>query len=74
MTGASLVHKSINEILTSIKSHNSFENEQKYCSVIQIYILSISIYIYIYIKSDQNTQINSQDIEHKQSSDVEQGP
>ena len=32
-------------IFISIKGHNSVENERKYCSVIQIYILSISMYI-----------------------------
>ena len=42
-----LVHKilSINEFSTSIKGHNSVENERKYCSIIQIYILSISMHI-----------------------------
>ena len=42
-----LVHKilSINEISISIKGHNSVENEQKYCSIIQIYILSKSMHI-----------------------------
>ena len=42
-----LVHKilSINEISTSIKGHNSVESEQKYYSIIQIYILSISMHI-----------------------------
>ena len=42
-----LVHKilSINEMSTSIKGHNPVENEQKFCSIIQIYILSISMHI-----------------------------
>ena len=42
-----LVHKilSINEILTSIKGHNSLKMNEKYCSVIYIYILSILMHI-----------------------------
>ena len=42
-----LVHKilSINEISTSIKGHNSVENEQKIFSIIQIFILSVSMQI-----------------------------
>ena len=58
-----LVHKilSINEISTSIKGHNSVE-------IIQIYIYNA------YTEFDRNPQINSQDIEHKQKSEVDQGP
>ena len=40
-----MVHKNIKEISTSIKGHNSVENEQKYFSIIQNYILSISLHI-----------------------------
>ena len=43
-----MVHKilSKNETLTSIKGYNSVENiNKKYCSIIQIYILSISMHI-----------------------------
>ena len=42
-----LVHKILgkNEISTSIKGYNSVENERKYCSIIQIYILSLAMHI-----------------------------
>ena len=42
-----LVHNilSINEILASIKGHNSLKMNEIYCSIIQIYILSILMYI-----------------------------
>ena len=46
---------------------------EKYCSIIQIYISSISN-INAYTKFDRNPQINSQDIDHTQNSDVDQGP
>ena len=36
-------------------------------------ILNI-VNINVYTKFDQNPQINSQDIKHKQNSDVNQGP
>ena len=68
-----MVHKilSINEISTWIKGHNSVENEQK--------ILFNHPYLHLvninaYSKFDQNPQINSQDVEHKQNSNVDQGP
>ena len=66
-----LVHKilSTKETSTSIKGHNSFEMNEKYCSIIQIYILSISNYN-AYTKFDRNPQA----IENKQNSDVDQGP
>ena len=40
-----MIHKilSINEISTSIKGHNSVKINEKYCLIIQIYILSIPI-------------------------------
>ena len=45
---------------------------EEYCSIIQIYILSISN---AYTKFDRNPQIDLQDIEHKQNSDhVNQDP
>ena len=44
--------------------------DEKYCSIMQIYILSIPIYL----QNDRYLQINSQDIEHKQNSDIDQGP
>ena len=68
-----LVHKilSINEISTSIKSHNSVENEQKILfNHPNLHLVNINAYT----KFDRNPQINSQDIEHKQSSDIDQGP
>ena len=45
---------------------------KKYCSIIQIYIYLFSINAYT--KFDRNPQINSQDTEHKQNSDADQGP
>ena len=68
-----LVHKilSLNEISTSIKSHNSVENEQKILfNYPNLHLVNINAYT----KFDQNPQINSQDIEHKQNFDVNQGP
>ena len=68
-----LVHKilSINEIATSIKGHNSVENEQKILfNHPNLHLVNINAYT----KFDRNPQINSQDIEHKQNSDVDQGP
>ena len=66
-----LVHKilSINKISTSIKGHNSVENERKI-----LFNHSNLVNINAYKKFDRNPQINSQDIEHKQNSDVDQGP
>ena len=68
-----LVHKilSINKISTSIKGHNSVEKEQKLLfNHPNLHLVSINAYT----KFDQNPQINSQDIEHKLNSDVDQGP
>ena len=68
-----LVHKilSINEILVSIKGHNSVENEQKILfNHPNLHLVNINAYT----KFERNPQINSQDTEHKQSSDVDQGP
>ena len=68
-----LVHKilSINEISTSIKGYYSVENEQKILfNHPNLHLVNINAYT----KFDQNLQINSQDIEHKQNSDVDQGP
>ena len=42
---------------------------EKYCLIIQIYVLCNA-----YAKFDRNPQINSQDMEHKQNSGVDQGP
>ena len=65
-----LVHKilSINEISNSIKGHNSVENEQKI-----LFNLHLDG-IHAYTKFNNNPQINSQDLEHKQNSDIDQGP
>ena len=62
---------SINKILTSIKGHNSVENEQKVLfNHPNLHLVNINAYA----KFDRNPQINSQDTEHKQNSDVDQGP
>ena len=59
------------EILTSIKGHNSVENEQKILfNHPNLHLVNINAYA----KFDQNPQINYQDTEHKQNSDVNQGP
>ena len=68
-----MVHKilSINEISTSIKGQNSVENERKMLfNHPNLHLVNINAYT----KFDWNPQINSQDIEHKQNSDVDQGP
>ena len=68
-----LGHKilSINEILTSVKDHNSVENEQKILfNHPNLHLVNINAYT----KFDRNPQINSQDIEQKQNSDINQGP
>ena len=65
-----LAHKlvSINEISTPIKGHNSVENEQKYCSNDpNLHLVNINAYT----KFGWIPQINSQDIKHKQNSDVD---
>ena len=68
-----LVHKilSINKISMSIKGHISVENEQKILfNHPNLHLVNNNAYT----KFDQNPQINSQDIEHKQNSDVHQVP
>ena len=68
-----LVHKilSINEISKSIKNRNSVENERKLLfNHPNLHFININAYT----KFDRSAQINSQDIEHKQNSDVDQGP
>ena len=68
-----MVHKilSIYKISTSIKGHNSAENEQKILfNHPNLHLVNINVYT----KFDQNPQIISQDIEHKQNSDIDQGP
>ena len=68
-----LLHKtlSINKISTSIKSHNSFENERKILyNHPNLHLVNINAHT----KFDQNPCINSQNIEHKQNADVDQGP
>ena len=66
-----MVHKtlSINEISTSIKGHNFVENEILF-NYPNLHLVNINAYI----KFDWNPQINSQDIEHKQNYDIDQGP
>ena len=67
-----LGHKilSINKIKTSIKDHNSVEKERKILfNHPNLHLVNIKAYT----KFDRNPQINSQDIEHKQNSDVDQG-
>ena len=66
------VHKilSINKIPTSIKGHNSVENEQKILfNHPNLHLVNNNAYT----KFGRNPQINSQDIEHKQNSDIYQG-
>ena len=68
-----LVHKvlSINKISTSINGHNSVENERKILfNQPNLHLANINAHT----KFDRKPQINSQDIEHKQNSDVDQGP
>ena len=67
-----MLHKilSINKISTSIKGHNSVENEQKILfNHPNLHLVNINVNT----NFDQNPQINSQDIEHKQNSDINQG-
>ena len=68
-----LVHKilGINEISALIKGPNSVENEQK--SLFNHPYLH-SVNINAYGNFDRNTEISSENIEHKQKSDVDQGP
>ena len=68
-----LIHKilSINKISISFKGHNSVENERNILfDHPNLHLVNINAYT----KFDQNPQINSKDIEHKQNSDVDQGP
>ena len=68
-----MVHKilSINEISASIKGHNFVENEGKILfNHPKLHLVNINAYT----KFEENPQINPQDIEHKQNSDVDQGP
>ena len=67
-----LVHKtlSINEISTSIKGHNTVQNARK---ILFNHPIQHVVNINAYTKFDQNLQINSQDIAHKQNSEVNQG-
>ena len=65
-----LVHKilNINEISTSINGNNSVENERKILfNHPNLHLVNINAYA----KFDGNPEINSQDIEHKQNSDVD---
>ena len=71
------IHKLIHKILSiiensaSIKGHNSVEKEQKILlNHPNLHLVNINAYT----KFDKNPQINSQDIEHKQNFDVDQGP
>ena len=69
----SIIHKilSINEISTSIKGQNTVENERKIVfNHSNLHIVNTNAYT----KFDRNPQIYSQDIEHKQNSEVDQGP
>ena len=51
--------------------HNSVENERKILfNHPNLHLVNINAYT----KFDRNPQINSQDIEHKQNSDINQGP
>ena len=62
---------SINEISTSIKGHKSVENDRTILfNHPNLHLVNINTYT----KFDQNPQIISPDIEHKQNSDVDQGP
>ena len=70
-----LVHKilSINDTSSSIKGHNAVENER---NILWNHPNLQLVNINAYTKVDQNPQfeINSYDIEHKQKSDIDQGP
>ena len=68
-----MVHEilSINDTSSSIKGHNSVENERK---ILWNHPNLQLVNINAYTKVDQNPQINSHDIEHKQKSDIDQGP
>ena len=68
-----LVHKILNidKILASIKGHYSDENERK---VLFNHPNLQHVNINAHTKFDQNPQINSQNIEHKQNFDIDEGP
>ena len=51
--------------------HQTLENERK---ILFSHPILHFVNINAYIKFDRNPQINAQDIEHKQNSDVDQGP
>ena len=58
-------------LLTSIKSHNSVGKGRKILfNHPNLHLVNTNVYT----KFNRNPQINSQDIEHKQNSDVAQGP
>ena len=61
---------SINGISTSINGRNSVENVRK---ILFNHPNLRLVNINAYTEFDQNPQIDSQDIEHKQNSDVNQG-
>ena len=62
---------SINEISKSIKGHNSVENERNLSfNHPNLHLVNINAYT----KFDGNPHTISQDIEHKQNSDIDQGP
>ena len=68
-----LVHKvlSINEISTTVKGHNTGENERKIVfNHPNLHLVNTNAYK----KFDRKPQINSQYIEHKQNFNVDQGP
>ena len=60
----------INKISTSTKGHNSVENEQK---ILFNHPNSHLVNINDVQNFVRNPQINSQDIEHKKNSEVDQG-
>ena len=58
-------------IFNICKGHNSVENDRKILfNHPNLHLVTINAYT----KFDRNPQIYSQDIEHKQNSDVDQGP
>ena len=69
-----LVHKilRIKEISASFKGHNSVENERKILfNYPNLHLFNINAYK----KIERNSQLFFlQDIEHKQTSDIDQGP
>ena len=60
----------LNEILTSVKDHNSVINARKMmCNKSNVYTVNINAYI----KFAENLSVCSQDIERKQKYDINQG-